>query len=872
VIDRLKLDPSTEQVSDLGQADTAVIQDSLVAGPRLEALRSRVKQGMGLLLILGSHTDPAAVQTLTDGAVRQTGVVEVPGGPQRAQQLEEKAAIIRYVGPAKDRLASAIGWGSATRIKERSVIACAQGDGLVAVKPTDKLTPNAPILLRLHKGKGTIYILTAWIKQGDQSQRIKSYAAMLRGDPDAENYDLQRWAYFNWLLYYLSRDAGGTSPVPFGSWIAAPVPNHHDVKVLSEIFGTVFLLLLAAFIASRRYSIRHPEKLDQFYRPVAADATAPMSLGAAAAAQPISEKKEASRGDPRWETVGFHRPLSGFFYNFILSLVIMIPLNFLVTFYIERNFVNPFLEARGAWAAVTLFMGFFFVLLDVGTSQAMVKYFAEYRLTEPSRAVKYAQFFIWFHAMAGIFQITTLGLFAAIYLPQSGAAYLAWLVVLHTLIQFPGFIAIFFNLFRALQRFDYSQFIIVLAYVLTPVVQMVCGVFMRRWGLMHPVFGEGLGVVIGFALGGFLSNLLMGIFCALFYRAVGFKLTTIFLAHFDRDTVTRSLKYGLKLTLGQALAALSWGVIVVEMLLTLDDFLELNEIFIVTITLTFGYLETGAYIFTTLMPTISESFSHGKIALTRRYLDQGLRWAMVITLMLAAAYVAFSDVFIRGLLPAQFARAAEVIVLMHIWRAVDFTTRMPDQVFQGVGRTGLFTVPAVVENVSRMILAWIFLNKFGFVGLFYAFIISSALKSLVSWPLMMGFVIAPAISTWQTLINPLITAVCSYAILRTTALILWQGPGHTLSSAITVMVLLLGALPLYMLITGLLGWDEKSLIEFNDAADLVPAPFGRIAEFARCMLETGAALSPLQNRFPGRLTQQAFEEAAVLTSLKTEMH
>lgn len=245
---------------------------------------------------------------------------------------------------------------------------------------------------------------------------------------------------------------------------------------------------------------------------------------------------------------------------------------------------------------------------------------------------------------------------------------------------------------------------------------------------------------------------------------------------------------------------------------------------------------------------------------------------MVITLMLAAAYVAFSDVFIRGLLPAQFARAAEVIVLMHIWRAVDFTTRMPDQVFQGVGRTGLFTVPAVVENVSRMMLAWIFLNKFGFVGLFYAFIISSALKSLVSWPLMMGFVIAPAISAWQTLINPLITAVCSYAILRTTALILWQGPGHTLSSAITVMVLLLGSLPLYMLITGLLGWDERSLVEFNDAADLVPAPFGRIAEFARFMLETGAALSPLQNRFPGRLTQQAFEEAAVLTSLKTEMH
>src|SRR5208283_2511518 len=75
---------------------------------------------------------------------------------------------------------------------------------------------------------------------------------------------------------------------------------------------------------------------------------------------PAVRGSETARGDPRWEIVGFHRPLSGFFYNYLLSLIIMIPLNFAVTFYIERNFVNPFLEARGAWAAVTQFMLIFF--------------------------------------------------------------------------------------------------------------------------------------------------------------------------------------------------------------------------------------------------------------------------------------------------------------------------------------------------------------------------------------------------------------------------------------------------------------------------------------------------------------------------------
>ena len=45
---------------------------------------------------------------------------------------------------------------------------------------------------------------------------------------------------------------------------------------------------------------------------------------------------------------------------------------------------------------------------------------------------------------------------------------------------------------------------------------------MRHWGLMHPVFGEGMGVVFGFAIGGVIANLLMGVFCAIFYDKMGF--------------------------------------------------------------------------------------------------------------------------------------------------------------------------------------------------------------------------------------------------------------------------------------------------------------------------------------------------------------
>jgi O-antigen/teichoic acid export membrane protein len=874
VLSRLMLDPATHRVANLNDAATAVYQDRLPpAGPDLSALSARVTSGMGLVIILGRHIDPATLAALTNGAIRQTGVVDVEHGTNHGRELERLAAVLNYVGPKNDPLARNISWLSAVRVHERSLLDVNGAEVLVKTNPKDPVRPGTPILIRMHAGKGTIYLLNEWILQGDQSARVASMLTMLGGIEGAENYDFQRWPYFNWLLYAMTRTAAGAPVVAYGDWIAAPVPRRAQVRILAAIFLAMFAMFVLAYVLVRRYSLRRPDLLEHFYRSTAPTRPQPASLGAAATAPAASADGDANQahGDPRWEIVGFHRPLSGFFYNYLLSLMIMIPLNFAVTFYIERNFVNPFLEARGAWAAVTQFMLIFFTLLDLGTSQAMVKYFAEYRLTDPGRAITYAQFFIWFHAIAGMFQIAALGLAAAAWLPHTTVAYLAWFVVLHTLIQFPGFISIFFNLFRALQRFDYAQLLIVLTYVLNPVVQMLCGIYMRHWGLTHPVFGEGMGVVFGFAIGGVIANLLMGLFCAIFYEKMGFNLITIFLAHFDRDTIRKSIIYGAKLTGGQAAGAISWGLVPALMAVLLPDFLELNEIFLLTFVFSFAYLETGAYIFTTLMPSISEAYSQAKIALTRRYLDQGLRWGIMVASMLGGTFIAFSDVFIKGLLPPQFVRAATVMWLMHIWRLADFTTRLPDQVFQGVGRTGTFTWTALLEHGSRVVLTYFLLQRFGFEGVFLAFLISSILRSIVAWPLM-GYLVAwPALSLWQTIFNPALAALGNYAIMRSFALAAWQGPGHTGSAWFVVLVSLIGSLPVYMFISGLLGWDDASLAEFRDGAEIVPAPFGGLARMAHRVVQLGSSLSPLHDRFPGSMVNEAAAEASELTALKAEL-
>jgi O-antigen/teichoic acid export membrane protein len=854
--ERLALDPTTSFV-DLEHAYVAVIQNDLwKPGPELSLLKDKISQGMGLVLILGPKTPPESIAALTDGAVVQGGIADLSANSDEA--LERRAAIIHYVGPREDRLGRWITWHSATRIGERSVIQVKHTRVLVATTREDRISPSAPILLRMRIGKGLVYIFTPWLQEGDQSERRESYASLLAGVSGTQNYDLQRWPYFNYLWYYLTRDAARIDPVAYGSWSASPLPGRRDTVAVGLLCLLLLIVVVGIFFRVRRYSLAHPDCLDHFSL---AERLEP-SFEAAALHPGLSL---IGKTDPRWQMIGFHRALSGFLYNFILSVGIMMPLGLLVVFYIQMNYVNPFVEARGEWTIVGQFMQVFFVMLDLGTTQAMVKYFAEYRISDPRRAITYIQLAIWFHALVGIVEIGILGLLACALMPHTSLAFLSWIVILHSVIQFPGLVIIFRDLFRALQRYDFFIFLILIDHIVNPLSQIVCGIYGRHWGLIHPVFGEGMGVVFGFAIGSFIAHSLLIVISAFFYQGVGLRLPTIFLAHFDRFTVTQSLSYGLKLSIGRAIGAFSTAAVPLLLVRGLDNFLELNELFVIVYSLTLAYLEASAFIFSSVMPSISESMAAGKLALTRRYIDQSLRWGSLMLALLGGACIAFSDIFIRGLLPHQFARALGVLVLMHIWRVVDFTARLPDEVLQASGRTGLLSWSLVIEHAFRVAMLPMMLGEFRFAGLFYAFVAGSIARSVISWLFMVRHVIKPILSWWQTITSPIVTGLINYALLRAIVMTLWSGPGHPVNTAATVLVALLSALPICMFLSGFLGWDEKSLQEFRDAAALVPVPFDRIARLALAILISGLSLCPFKDQFPTKLGDEAALEAEAIS-------
>jgi O-antigen/teichoic acid export membrane protein len=784
---------------------------------------------------------------------------------------EKLAAIISYVGPPNDPIATDVSWKSAVRIQERSLLNVSSATTvMVATTSADPIHPSTPILMRTKLGKGIIYILNVWLKEGNLVERENSYLRMLQGAHGAQNYDFQRFFFFNWLLYAMTRESVGIVPVRYGHWIAAPVPGPLADSILIGIFGLTFFAIVIGLIWARRYSKRHPEEVEHFYYQVVPEPKL-QSLGAAAMPQEAPEAA-AAHGDPRWEIVGFHRPLSGFIYNYLINILGLIPFNFLVTFWIDRNFINPFLEARGAGQAVAQVMLFLLPLLDLGTSQAMVKYYAEYRVKEPGRAIMYMQFFVWFHLLLGVGALGTLGLLGAIALPNTVFAYLSWFVVLNAMAWIPPFYPIFAALFRAQQRFDYAQLETILFFGLNPALSMIGSIIGRHRGLLHPAYGEGMGVVMGYAFGFITGNLTLGLISCVFYERMGMRMLTMVLAHFNRDSIRKSIVYGAKLTAGTVMPFFSWGTVPVIMGALLPNFLELNEIWLVAYGLTFAYLETGVSIFLSLMPSISESYSQKMMALTQRYIDQGFRWALMATTMMGGAYVVFSGPLIEGLLPPQFSRAVSVLVLIHIFRFFDFFTREPDQVFQAVGRTGTYTVAAFIEHVARILMCWFFIKWWGFNGLFWAFSAAAALKILFVWPVMTRYVIKPVFSVWQTFVNPILAAFANYFILRAIVVALWHGRGHTANTWLVVLITLIGSLPIYMFISALLGWDDEEMREFKDAIDLIPAPFAVFGRMMYAVVKLGTALSPLHNRFPAKLNLEAASEAAQLTAAKVQMH
>lgn len=723
-----------------------------------------------------------------------------------------------------DLTATGIVWNSAPQVRDRMTLTGAALTPIVIGFEDQSL-----ILGSGQVGAGQMFLFTAYLQ-------------------DASNQQFQDWAYYNYLIYHLTERAAGKTPQTFGDYPASPVPHPRERNIIFILLAGLITASASIFFFVRRYSLAHPEALDRL----------------------VIHAKEFNTRQAKtdWEELGFHRPLSGFLLAFVSQLVLMIPL---ITYQaiILLVYVLPSAQALGIWGRVTQVFTVLWVLFDVGTSTAFVKFFSQYRVHEPQKAIKYVQFYVWWQALTGAFQVAWITAVASGVLPHSSLALYAWVVILHTVIQIPGFLSVFRNAMSAWQRFDYAQTLDIAVTMFFPLfTQSVLVVLMVIWGRNHPTFGPASGGLLGLPLAAYLNELFAFLLGLRLYKRLGYNARVLFMAHFDLETMCTALGFGVYEMLG----SLAYGAgQAAEIIITTVYLVNYNEIWgnwqlALSLAISYGVLLA---LTSNLLPSVSEAFSNARKTLSQYYASMSYKWGGLITGFYCSALLAVADRFILGASGIQFQRAALYVIPLVIYYAMGFPCWTNDVVTLAANRPYIKTLMTLGEQIVRIALVLLMIGKLQIYALVAAYMVALMLKNII------GFIVNHRVNfrqrlfVWQTFIAPLLAGVVHYFIIRYLTGLIWKNNAGTSMLIFIIGVVL--SFPLYSFFYGLFGgWDNNTLEDFHRAV--------KISNFAKPITwlfwktsALGARISPLHGKFPVKTYEEAMQEANSLTQERVKL-
>jgi len=796
-------------VTDLAQADVIVLNETQADSQQLAA---RLQAGAGLLIILGPDADPTWLGAVLGQEVQLTPTSD-------PVTLRENPA-------AADPVLTQVLWNTAPQLRERQKLPLASGNSL---EPLVLDYDGGEILLGSQSaGAGRIYLITSRL--------------------DGDNAQFREWGYFNYLVYNLVTRAAGQQPQTFGDYPASPVPHPQQQLAIYAVMAVLLVVSATIFLLVRRYSLAHPEALDTLVRN-------PQAFIA----------REAGTD---WEKIGFHRPLGGFMFALVSGLFLFIPLTVYENL-ILPVYILPSAQALGIYSRVASAFPLIWALFDMGTSVAHQKFFAQYRVKNPQRAVQYAQFFVWWQMLTGAVQVALVVAVVGTYLPQSVYALYAWAVITHTMIQIPGFYRLFTDAFSGIQRSDYGTILDMGINLVFPMVAKAIFVtLLVWWGKSHPIYGLAMGGVFGLGIAAYASELMSYSFGWFLYKRLGYNPRLLMMAHFTREVAWDSLKLGFFLFLSGAVSGI-YSFIYVAVIQ--NRLLNNNEIL--------GNLSmAGSFVFAftvfqsltgAMMPSISEAISHGRKILAQYYLTNGYKYGGMVNGFLLSILLAVADRFILGSSGPTFARAAIYVIPMLVAGALNFASWNADTAMYGTGKTRLITGLSLVDFVLGLGVAYLLVDRFQVYGLLAVPFITVPVRILLSYYLNNRFCFPQKVYFWQTLGAPILAGAVHFLILRGVTGLIWQR--DEITSILILVVALIPSYPLYAFFYGLFGgWDHNTLEVFNRGTNLTSfmRPFARAFYQATAL---GARISPLHNRFPFKNHDAAMAEAKLLTEERVSL-
>lgn len=751
----------------------------------------------------------------------------------------DQTATATYVEPAAndDVLRGAITWRSAPELRARTLIA---NPNLLRPIVT---TPELQGIIQRVRGRTDTQalIIGAWMSHPANAQ-------------------WQSWPYFDYLIYRLIADAASTDRVlSFADYPQSPTPERPYRWAIAG-WGIGFLMISGTvYYGARRWLYLH-----------SAPGSAPL---------PKASRPEIGGGGDAiqrsWQQAGLHRPLAGFLTYLPFGLLLAIPL------FIYRHVLLPDILiadpfAHNAWETVGQWTLALWTLLDAGVGVAAVRYYATTHRHWPSRAPKYLQFYVWWQFLSGAVQVGLIVILTVTALPALGLAHLSYYLLAKAVLQFPGFLQVFALSFRARQRLDSEQLLVVFEQILTPLLQTALVIALRPWGEATQEFTQGISAVFGLSAGLLTARALTFVIGAWLHRRTGEPLRNLFVPAFDRNIASDALRFGVPWSIGAAMPAIGAiaQLLLFEHLLAPNNVTAMRWRTLLEITVIFEILLTSLY--QGLMPALCEAATFRYKTLLRYYVSQAIRYGVWLSFFVFGLISALAPPLLALIprfdqLPPEGSPLPQLsawILMVAAWGALRWAVWLPDRMLEAAGKPIAIIWLALAEQALRIAGIALLFQRWGFVGLAIAYALAMLIRIILGRWLSGRYLVKARIYIWQSLVAPGVAALSVHQLLKLVEIIAapqaWEG------AAALIVGVILPALLLYGFLTVMFGgWDNGSLTEFRKAMRI--SGLGRpFAWLLYRIMAVGARFSPLHNRFPIALYDLAQEEAAALTFARSQ--
>ncbi|HME55020.1 MAG TPA: lipopolysaccharide biosynthesis protein [Candidatus Lokiarchaeia archaeon] len=808
--------------------DVVFMQDSILNASMLLTLKNWTASGHCIVIFAGPLTTRNVSTYTTLGIVPVANASQIEAGYTNA--------VPALVGNQSSSITSGFDWKAVPDIDNYTILpySSAIKNGLLVYKESrqDSSRPvNDPLIFTLDAGTGKIVVVTAWVDQG--------FSLAFRECP-----------FFNYIVYSLAITRGGldSDKYAYGNWPYSPVPHvPESIYFLLVVMGACVFCVVMIVVARRKSrtaidvsGLQAPvqsssEETEPRQDEVGIEGNLPETGSgesfeeggeSAAARQEVPEDEFAKISG--WDRIGLHKQISGFFISLMAAIIAAGPQVFMIL-YVYPRYIMPFPQAAGIFGIVNDMFSAVLSVLDLGTSIALVTFFAANRIEHPEKATHYIQLYIYWQLVTGMIQFSTVSILGLYVFPNiDSLAYLSWAVIIHSMIRFPGFTGVMLLTLRALQRSDLEQISnLTVNFVLNFAVNYLCVLLFRWVYLNYTQYGEVFGAVMGLNMGAWLANWTNFFFSYYLFHRAGYKGGALFRLDFTRGELVEVLKYGVRLTIGGTLVPL---VALYQTFLLISFVPDYNsEYAYYTLANSLGAVIGLVGMFTdSLQSPIAEAYefktAHGKEKYLERVYTTTFKYVNFLNFFLMSVLLVVGWRIIIGFAGPTWARAAFYLNIVLIFQLLGPYAWIGDRFFTACKMPNMAMLIWIMEQSLRAFFMTIFIPFFGLIGMVYGYIPATFCKDLACIIMIRKRITRPKMYFFQNWIGPAIAAVVTYLTLNLVVSMIWNISTQILAIVSSILIFFLavfGFVMLFCFITGWLGaWDENEMKELKLAVDI----------------------------------------------------